>query len=234
MVLWTRTDLATRRIISSGQSARIPKEHPGSALIVGVRGDSRTQRATADFRKLEQRPTIGASLSALTTGELEPITLTLGEPAHVFVNDGSLGVLTAGETSHTIAFEEAGVYDVQITPASPDATTLPRTLSVAVTEGGTPAPADITVRERRATLAQAARAKLAEFDVAITRAETREADAAAVEAAAPSIADLTQAKTALGELARIQKQTNNDLALIVQHLRRAIYALVEITTRGRE
>jgi len=230
---WTVFDPATRKILYSGSGKLPPVNIPaGAEWIAGVSGDPATQRMTGNRQSVEARPEASVSLSSLTVGELEPTTVTVPEQSRVFV-DGALFATLEAETEYAVAFEEAGTYRVDVVPVSSETAALPRQIEVTVTPGGTPAPADLTVPEKQNTLLGAARNKLAEFDIAITRAEAREADAAAVEAAASGITTIAQVKAALEELARIEKQTNNDLAAIVRHNRRALYALVEITTRGR-
>lgn len=221
---------ANRQVVASGSGGEPPSElQPGQRLLLGPRGSFRRHRATADFTGLELRPPIYVVSSASSLATDEALVLTLGEPATLFVDGDPVGDVLPGDTS--ITFDEAGQYQFLLRPTDPETTTLEAGLPITVTAGGAPPASDLRVEEKQPTLLQAVRAKLDDFDLAITRAEAREA--AAEEIRTRTITTNGEAVQALRDLAAIEKQNANDLAAIVRHVRRGFFAVASLLARKR-
>ncbi len=226
---WTKVG-ADRKIISSGNTQNLPSVEPGQFLIVGVRGDSSTQRATQDYGALEGKPELPVSVSTTTVGVGEAVTLQSGVPFSVLSNEGEEGVI---DPVGTVSFVEEGTYRIRFVPVDPDSIFSRSEAEVTVTSGGTPVTTDITVGERSVTLLDAARDKLARFDLAVSRAQQRVQDADAVNSQADNMSNMTHVIAATKELSRIQSETNSDLASALSHVRRGFQALLGLAERQR-
>lgn len=228
-MLWTKVEVGTRRIVSAGQTAGPPTVGPRHRVILGVRGDAKTQRSTVGYDGLEPRMPLAITTdpSPPTIGTGEALRLTASEPFLLVGPDGD----PIGDVPEegTVAFDEEGEQTITCYPTAANTTALPVEIPVTVTAGGTPEAADLRVGERRATIWRAVEQRLADFDTAVARAEARRD--AAEEIRTRTITTQAQAVAAIRDLAAEVRNTNADLASAFRHLKADIRGLVEIIRR---